>query len=273
MAEYSFLNLVTQCRKRLPNPAFDLPKPLGAVQLGRHTYTIESAVLGRALSRWILTSPRDQRLGWIQKELPRCVDVAVQISRLLQGERAIPAVPESWWQLPPEVNSNSELRQISVEAGFSAEAAKSYADFVQHGDFTIENIFLTSAGAELTIIDWEHLRRGLPPLYDVYTLLVSALPLFTDREQSTSPAETPWAANLQTAFFGNGSPAQLYREMIMRALRGFGVGPEEAWRQFVHFLLLVLHRLRSRKSPFAQELFKLIVLAAKFKSSFLSGTR
>ncbi|HEY2932975.1 MAG TPA: methyltransferase domain-containing protein [Acidobacteriota bacterium] len=273
VTEYQILSLASDRRNRHSNPGFDLPRPLGSLQIGRHHYTAESVAAGTELSRLILTQPRDRRLGLLQKELHRCVEAAIQIACMLQDENVIPAVADGWWQIPLEVNSNRELHQLAVESGFSLEAAKPYTGSVQHGDFTVENIFLPSFGAELQIIDWEHLCRGLPPLYDVFSLLISALPAVSEQPQDSLSGDSPWVAHLQPAFFGNGPWAQLYGETLTSACQALGVTSADAWRQFVHFLLLRLRYLNSRNSPFAQEHLKLMVLTAEFKSRFLLGAR
>jgi SAM-dependent methyltransferase len=155
---HSFL---TSCTKA----NFYVPEPLAFVRIGSGAYAIEGPAKGEQFSRLLFLTPKRKRYQRLMRDLPLCVEVALQIAELLRGNREVEEIESSWGQLPDRKKSPSDWR-----------ASRSLQrDWVQHGDFTIENIVLEPATEKLTIIDWNDLRRGLPPLYDVFTLLVSAL--------------------------------------------------------------------------------------------------
>jgi len=95
---------------------------------------------------------------------------------------------------------------------------------------------------------WVDLRRGLPPLYDVFSLLVSALPAIVTEENGSVESSRGWEANFLTAFFGNGSGAKFFRELLLAACKSLHIPPKGLWENVSPFLTLRIHYYASRKS-------------------------
>jgi len=73
-----------------------------------------------------------------------------QIAELMHGNPEVDEIDPTWWQMAGHEGLPSDL-----EAGRPRQS-----DWVQHGDFTIENVFLDLTTKKMTVIDWVDLRRG-----------------------------------------------------------------------------------------------------------------
>jgi hypothetical protein len=159
-------------------------------------------------------------------------------------------------------------RQKSLTS--DSDAGRSYQlDWVQHGDFTIENIFLHPATAKLTVIDWHDLRRGLPPLYDVFSLLVSALSGVATKGSGIGESSRGWETHFLEAFFGNGSAANFFRELLVRACSRLQIPTTELWELFLRFLGVRTNYYVSRESGQRMLYSKFVDLAVRNRKHFL----
>ena len=237
-SEFCNLQLVTNRLTSCTKPPFYVPKPMGFVRIGSCAYSVEGAAKGEQLSRLLFLVPKRKRFQHLTRYLPSCVEVALQIAELMRGNPEVDEIDPTW-RLTPEgtrLPSDRELGQSSQH------------DSVQHGDFTIENIFLEAATEKLAVIDWHDLRRGLPPLYDVFSLLVSALSAVVTEENG-------WEAQFLAVFFGYGSAANVFRKLLVMACSRLQIPTTEVWDMFRQFLAVRTHYYVSRDSGRQSELY------------------
>jgi SAM-dependent methyltransferase len=267
-SEFRNLSLVTRHLRMQTSAGFAVPTPLDLYEVGRLSFTAESVAAGQQLSTLIFRDERYRRPGYLRKELARCVDVALQLAKMLRGELAIKEFDLTTLTLPPEVQSEPEIQRMMKDGAHSLRfpADESWA---QHGDFTIENILLERSGAPLTVIDWEHLARGVPPLSDVFSLLISVLPVVTLEGPNVGPEQRSFEPKFLEAFFGRASWAGLFRDLLLHACKESSLPTEQVWEAFVRFLILRIHHFVPISSPAMTAHSKFLVCALQRRGEFL----
>jgi len=224
--------------------SFLVPRPLGFTRIGSFSYLAESVAPGLPLSRVVFPATGTKRFEILKNLLPRCVIAAVQITQGLAPEERADRVDPSWLNPPEEIasdpNTLAQLRGL---------LARCPADSVQHGDFTMENVFVDPSGG-VAIIDWEHMFRGGSVLHDIFTLFVS---LILGEHHAGPATGAPGLAQFEAAFFGSGHWVFPFRGSIQEACRSLHVPESDVLPMLVHFLLLRFNQLKSRKSPLAAQ--------------------
>lgn len=111
---------------------------------------------------------------------------------------------------------------------------------VQHGDFVVVNLLCSQGSDEWSVLDWEDLAVGYPPLFDLFALLRSVK--FTKRqEKHPARAEEVFAAFVDTFFQRNWFSA-IVREMVQAAAAG--LTSEQSVEALLQFLLVMANRYR-----------------------------
>jgi SAM-dependent methyltransferase len=252
------LEIVSGCLANTSAPPFDVPKALGCARLGNCTYDVETAAKGQQIRQIVFLKPDRMRFQSLRDELPRCVEVAIELALLMRGKKEVRTLDPIWWQLPNEDHF--------VKAPHVGPSAND--DWIQHGDFTIENIFIEPKKKKITLIDWEHMTRGLPPLYDVFTLLVSALPAAHTEKESLSAA-AGWDKHFLAAFFGKGQSANLFKELIVKACNQMQIPQTQVWEIFLQFLVLRINDFKYRKSGHQEIHKRFLALALGHAKNFI----
>ena len=200
-----------------------VPSPLSSFTRGECRYFAEAIATGRQVSEVFSEQSRARTLSSMRPTLLRCIEAAGEIAAALRGQEEVELINPAWLEVP--------LSPSGIRPKELADSA-----CVQHGDYTIENIFIELNTGTLTIIDWEHLSRGLPALYDTFSLLLSSLPVI--EVQNSSDAKNLLEAQFLTAFFGNNESATLMRDLLLSACAQFAIPKEQAFAQFVAFLTI-----------------------------------
>ena len=232
--ELSNLRLIHSRLLLVPDPEFSVPAPLGSFQIGNFDYTVERGISGERFLQLSLVCPQAQRLEYLSNELPRWIAIAVRLGKVLRGCRSVDQVPPSWLRCAPEAAVDANLS--AQLHGVCALPRIGFEDCVQHGDFTATNLVIDRQTQRRSVIDWEHMVRGVPPLYDVFSLLLSLLSARVVN-QNSGLRET-FESRFSYAFFSPGPFAQLFRNMILIACEALGVSPAETWNMFLQSLTL-----------------------------------
>ncbi len=250
-----------------------MPEALGLFRQGELWCTAESPAAGSQISRLMFDLPWRRQLASARGVLPRCLDIGLELALLLRGEREVEAVNPSWWDLP--IQFRTSLEKQGGESGVLSELCSgrgSESDCVQHGDFTIENLFLNPSDKKITVVDWEHLVRGVPPLYDVFSLLFSALPSVVVDEREEARRRGPSDSQFLTAFFGDSSWTDLIHLILETACKKLSVPHTEVWNSFIRFLVLRTNHFLQRTSPsMAERHERFLQLAVIHRKKFVTG--
>ena len=242
--EYRCMQIVSERFGARKDISFSVPRPLGFTRIGSFTYLAESVAPGLPLSRAVFPATGTKRFEILKKVLPQCVTAAVQLTQCLASEERVGRFDPSWLNPPEEIasdpNALAQLRSL---------LARCPADAVQHGDFTLENVFVNPSGG-IAVIDWEHMFRGGSVLYDLFTLFIS----FILGEHHAGPAAgAAGLAQFEDALFGSGRWALPFRESIQTACRSLHVPERDVLPMLVQFLVLRFNQLKSRNSPLASQ--------------------
>ena len=99
------------------------------------------------------------------------------------------------------------------------------------------------------MIDWEYVRDGLPPLYDLFTMLAvlaAVVPPMPDIS-----FDDPQVAQFYAAFFHRNAWSALFAECVARERERLGIDPALTWDMFVDYLVLRIGYLVERKSSYS----------------------
>ena len=242
--EYRCMQIVNERFGPGKDNSFSVPRPLGFTSIGSFAYLAESVAPGLPLSRAVFPATGTKRFEFLKKVLPQCVTAAVQITQGLTSEERVDRVDPSWLNPPEEITADPKaLAQLRSLLG------RCQADSVQHGDFTMENVFVTPSGG-VAIIDWEHMFRGGSALHDIFTLFVS---LILSEPHAGPTTGAPGLAQFEEAFFGSGRWGFPFRASIREACASLQVPERDVLPMLVHFLLLRFNQLKSRNSRLAAQ--------------------
>lgn len=268
--EYQNLSLVSDALKNHASPAFLVAEPQGCTEKGIFTVTLESSVAGTQFSKLALSLPTSKRIGFIARLLSPCLAAMKQLAEMLDKTSSVKVADEAPWQAQTHSAGNVHPSEIMREyAPIRQETRREYETVVQHGDFTLENIFWDPTVSALSVIDWKDLRRGLPPLYDVVSLLISILPVLPESDDKQLDKTDPLQALFSESFFGCGPAARLFREALEKTCEGAHVPPERAWEMFLHSLLLRVGHYQSMGNPLAENHSRFLHFALQNRSSFV----
>lgn len=248
---------------------FSFPRVLGCAHIGKIAYVAETALEGFQLAKHLFSASARQRFNVLNAILPKCAKAAVDIGRLLGHCDQFPRVPESWWDLPMAQGTDRAIQRLASHLEFGKKQSESTFHSAQHGDLTLANILFSGLDKPLGVIDWDSVRRGLPPLYDLFNLLVSALPFTDPQPIPKGEAQDPWSARFLPSFFGDKRCAILYRRCLQSTCADLGIPETSVWPRFVQYLFLSCHSFADRKSNFLEIQMRLLLLAATTKERFI----
>jgi hypothetical protein len=153
-------------------------------------------------------------------------------------------------------------------AARGAAIGNKYDRWSGHGDFNLENLLLDQETNHLTVIDWEFARRGLPPLFDVFTLLLAVVAAVQPSTEVAAQVEDPILAQFYAAFFAENEWSRLFKTCTDRARGVLGIEPEETWDLFVDCLIMRVGYLVERKSVFSTSRIAFIGAIDNWKDRF-----
>ena len=240
---------------------FSAPTPLRSFEQGGWYYTMETAAPGHPLSELIFLRSRRRRMEILRHELSRCAQIAETIPHVLDGAITAHRIDPSWYEIPLGVNLDAPTKAEVRLASSRCEQAGLCA----HGDFTIENVFWESATEEVSVIDWELPMRGVPQLYDVYTLLLSSLPALALEIPEITNSDNRLESQFRAAFFGTGPWAMATREILERT----SAASDNPWLELLMFLVIRSNYFLWRQPALGREYSRLLQFAAEHKKSFV----
>ena len=268
--EYQNLSLVSGALRDHASPSFLVAEPQGCIAKGMFTVTVESSVAGTQVSRLALSLPASKRVDFLARLLSPCLAAMKQLAEMLDKTSGVKVADEAPWQSQTHSAGDAHFPEIMRErASIRQETRCDYETVVQHGDFTLENIFWDPTASVLSVIDWKDLRRGLPPLYDVVSLLISILPVLPQNDDQQLDKTDPLQALFSESFFGRGPAAGLFREALQKSCEGAHVPPEGAWEMFLHSLMLRVGHYQSMGNPLAENHSRFLDFALQNRPSFV----
>lgn len=261
-SESQVLDFLQSRRSQNRELGFSSPTSLRSFEQGGWSYTMETAAPGHPLSELIFLRSRRRRMEILRCELSRCAHIAASIPQALEGVVAANSVNASWYALPDGLRFSARIR-VRLQA--AAEKCKR-EQLCGHGDFTIENVFWDSITGGVSVIDWELPMRGVPRLYDMYTLLFSSLPAMALEIHESSTSELD--RHFQAAFFGFGPWANATREILDDVNKPAG----DLWMEMLMSLVIRTNYFLWRQPSLGKEYARLLEFAGEHEETFVGRT-
>jgi hypothetical protein len=264
-AEHAVLSLVSEKLKSRKIANWTVPVPGPRCRVGNNVFVTESVAAGRQMSE-LFSGQSHHEPGRLALELERCSDVAVELANLLLGEPCIPQPDEKDWRVPPEFKNHWDLQPLIEQARSRRRPGPRW---VQHGDFTIENIFLDSATNGITLVDWEQTTSGVTPLYDIFSLLMSALPLANVWQRGSESTPSSLQRSFLEAFFGEGAWAEMFKRLLSKACQRLAVPQDEVWQHLLEFLVLRINLFARKSAEMEIEHRQFLLAVLQHRGNFL----
>jgi len=192
--------------------------------------------------------------------LPRLAEVAATVEKLMT-QRGNRESVVSWIEhAKPVIGAQLAARGAAI--------GNKYDHWTAHGDFNVENLLLDMNTNRLTVIDWEFVRSGLPPLFDVFTLFFAVVDAVVPSAAATAEIKNPVLAQFYTAFFDENEWSSLFKSCTDRARGVLGIEPTETWDLFVDFMILRVGYLVERKSVLSISRIGFISAICNWKDRF-----
>jgi ubiquinone/menaquinone biosynthesis C-methylase UbiE/uncharacterized protein YbaR (Trm112 family) len=263
--EFSNLSLVAAKLAIQEQSVFAVPLPGRCCETERTVVATESVAGGETIAAGFGGYPH-RGLSRLEAKLASCVDIAVRLADLLRRESAFEPLDQGDWRNPPGLEGHSELLSLIASARSRRRRDPSW---VQHGDYTIENILFDPPTGKFTVVDWEHAMRGVTPLYDVFSLLVSTLFLATRWESTRADEPTSMQRSFREAFFGTGSWARMFRGLLLTASQRLAIPKDEVWAEFLEFLVLRTNLFTRKSKEMEREHRQFLIMAIEHRNDFV----
>jgi len=264
-AEHAVLSLVSEKLRSRKIANWTVPVPGPRCRVGNNVFVTESVAAGRQMSE-LFSGKSHAEPGRLSLELERCLSVAAELANLLLGEPCIPEPDEKDWRVPPELEDRWDLQSLIEQARSRRRLGPRW---VQHGDFTIENIFLDSNTNGITLVDWEQTTSGVTPLYDTFSLLMSALPLANVWQRGSESAPSSLQRSFLQAFFGEGAWTEMFTRLLTNACQRLAVPRDEVWQHLLEFLVLRINLFARKSAEMEIEHRQFLVATLQHRQNFL----
>ena len=249
-----------------------VPQTYETFQLGNISYCLESAARGSQLCR-IIRRPRYfadlSRVGALFSSL---FEKLIGLTEGLQQVPDAPAMNPEWREIPEEFQDFPELRSAIQQMRYFVDSSTtSHATWIQHGDFSIENISLDPTTDQITLFDWVDMAAGFPPLYDFFEFLYSTGYLSPSDESVRFAGEVErWTATFNAIFFNDVGFASVAESLLLRACERLGLNHQLIPALLLEFLIIRTHYYR-RKSATQRQIHLRLLQRCLEQEHFVFG--
>jgi len=224
-----------------------LPKPVGSLRSGNTFYYLETSASGIQFSRTVRQPGYFNDLRRVEKDFGRVIKAGSELAVILQEIKGANPINPAWYEIPEDFKSLPELcRRLEALRYYSISPTTSRPLWVQHGDFTVENVFLDPLPRAIEVIDWEHLASGYPPLYDLFQLICSSAYLDPSRNKECLQTEEDfYVASFSDLFFSRTDVGRVIGDLVVEACQRLAVSPDLLPNLLLEFLLIRLYHYRA----------------------------
>lgn len=140
--------------------------------------------------------------------------------------------------------------------------------FIQHGDFTANNIFYDEKLEQWGIIDWEWLSMGFPPMFDIFSLYASVR--YTNTDINKYNEFDGYYISLVDTFFDKNWFSEYLVKLLVRYCEHYHLEVEDSYNYFIAFILFHCNKFRKNALPEYQHLYeKILIFAEENKHKYL----
>jgi SAM-dependent methyltransferase/uncharacterized protein YbaR (Trm112 family) len=227
-----------------------VPQELGMLRVGNTLYCLESAAGGTRLARAVHRPGYFANARRVEHDFGRIVDGVVDLTEALQTVSGAGAIDPGWHELPEDLGSFPErLAGFEDARYFRRSSTGSRAGWIQHGDLSVENIFLDRQTGRIEVVDWADLAAGFPPLYDLFGLFFSTGYLPLTAETVRFPTEEDrWIASFEAIFFNDTDFGRIAGTLMLHACERMDIPPAMIPALLIDFLLFRSHYYSARSA-------------------------
>jgi len=251
-AEREFVNLGMvrdhlEARREL---SVSVPRPMRSFHIGKTLYNLETVANGVQFSRRVRERGYFDNLAAVQCDFGQAVEASLELTEALASLAALPSIAPNFYEpLLDEATSAGLRSQIEELRYFAGASRDDRPSCVQHGDFSVENIFLDEQSGRLEIIDWTDAANGFPPLYDIFLLFCSSGYLHPSRESKNIPNDEEfWAASFEDLFLSDHSVSKIVGNLLSGACKRVKISPDLLRPLLVEFLIIRMNFCRLKRS-------------------------
>lgn len=270
--ELANLAMVRESFKGNTRHSFSVPRTLGTLQVGKTLYCLEAAATGTPISRTVYRFGYFADMRRVEKDFSPVIECVINLTKALQRITGVSVIDPSWRDVPAELTNSIETRARAEGSEHLTDLSAVYpTGWIQHGDFSVENVFRDPRVDSIEVIDWADLGAGFPPLYDLFTLFFSTGYLSPMQEAVMfSSEENRWVASFEAIFWTDTGFSRIVQKLLLHACEQLEVPQELIPALMVEFLLIRSHYYK-RKSPTYSRVFNRLMQLCLEQSRFIFG--
>ncbi len=244
-SEYSNLDTINKMLSAAPERSVCVPKLIGSLTQGNTYYFLETAARGVQFSRRIRRPRYFSNFRRVKKDFARVIRASVDLSQRLAALSNVRKVDSTWYKIPREPEWPQGLATDIARMRYFTSGDK--GGWVQHGDFTVENIILDPAGDRIEVIDWGDMAGGFPPLYDVFSLILSSGYVRRSRNRYDLSNNYEYRkASFSDLFFSGEGLGPIMAELVTDACGALNVPAQLIPALLLEFLIIRINYYRTR---------------------------
>ena len=138
-----------------------VPLPIKSLRVGSWVVTVERPAEGKALDEIITGRQYFGGRASVMRHLDMVSSWLISTRPILSSIRSTLGA------------NNVLLEWRAIPEGSGVSAKRAHISWVQHGDFSLGNIFLDEQTQRIYVIDWDQCGDGYPPLFDWFCFITS----------------------------------------------------------------------------------------------------
>lgn len=217
------------CKSGEPALRGSIPAPIALVRVGSLVASVEALARGAMLQDLSMAGGYFSDRERVRRHLELIASWLIAAQSTLAGlaaDGAIRPVP-SWWRL-------------GLGRALGPEALQESGSWGQHGDFFPENIFLDEASGTLSVIDWDRVGSGYPPLFDWFSLVTG---IYYTRAGTRFPkGETVDRLSFRQTYFERSWFSDIVVSLTHRISHASGLDVDRAGEWFGQYLAVRCHQ-------------------------------
>lgn len=232
-----------------PNRLVSVPRTLGELHDGNLSCRLESTARGESVASLVRKLGYFKNMRRLRAVLGSVIVGATELTRAIQNIGEVMPIDASWLTVPEQIAHSEDGigAEIGMARYFGDTGSSAQTGWIQHGDLSIENVFLNQKTGQIEVLDWADLAAGFPPLYDLLSLLSSTGYLSPADERRGFPNEQErWIASFKAIFLDKTEFALIVRDWMLDCCEKLNVQAGLLPSLLLEFLLVRSHYYRLR---------------------------
>jgi SAM-dependent methyltransferase len=227
--EFENLTAVYERLQSRPGLSVSVPRPIADFRSDNAFYFLETQATGVQFCELVESPDYFRSLSTVESDYAQVVEATIDLHWALSGIRNASPIDPRWRELPDELSKEPEVRRQIERVQAQSKSLGIYrAPWTQHTDFTVENVFLDRQSGRVEVIDWAYLASGLPPMYDLFSFIVTSWYGDSSRAKREKLSEEKlWTSSFDDTFCSSEGVGSIFRELTVKACRKLEVPP--AW--------------------------------------------